>query len=85
MYIVIIFLHKNEIYVITFLLNPYTSGIKTTTACLKQVKELEAKPLLMGAFKPVCQDNGLYAETQCHGMTFILLFNGDLSPINQGV
>ena len=52
---------------IKFLLNSYNLGVKATTACLKQVKELEAKPPLMGAFKPVCQDNGLYAETQCHG------------------
>lgn len=47
----------------------YFKGAVST--CLKQVKDLEAKPKLLGAFKPVCQDNGMYAEMQCHGKFLI--------------
>ena len=49
--------------------------LAVASTCLKQVKDLEAKPKLLGAFKPVCQDNGLYAETQCHGKISILNFH----------
>ena len=45
----------------------FVVGSKTKT-CLQKVKELEGKRQLLGAFKPKCQPNGLYQETQCHGM-----------------
>ena len=43
------------------------SGVNDVKLCLKQVKDLEAKPKLLGAFKPVCQDSGMFNEMQCHG------------------
>uniref|UniRef100_A0A7M5XKY5 Thyroglobulin type-1 domain-containing protein n=1 Tax=Clytia hemisphaerica TaxID=252671 RepID=A0A7M5XKY5_9CNID len=41
-------------------------GVIFAKSCLDEVKELEAKPPMVGAYKPICQTNGLYAETQYH-------------------
>ena len=49
-------------------------GVNNAKTCLKHLQELDAKPKLLGAFRPVCQANGLYAETQCHGKYY--LFKG---------
>eukprot|EP00111_Clytia_hemisphaerica_P017537 TCONS_00051917-protein len=51
------------------LTNCEATGVNNAKTCLNHLQELDAKPALLGAFRPVCQANGLYAETQCHGST----------------
>lgn len=42
------------------------AGLNNAKKCLAEVNALQGKKPLLGAFKPVCQPNGLYQETQCH-------------------
>jgi hypothetical protein len=39
------------------------------TECQRKRKDLETGPLLLGAYKPSCDEDGTYSPVQCHGST----------------
>ncbi|CAB4003562.1 HLA class II histocompatibility antigen gamma chain isoform X1 [Paramuricea clavata] len=39
------------------------------TECQRKRKDLETGPLLVGAYKPSCDEDGTYSPVQCHGST----------------
>lgn len=58
---------KIKVYIIDHLaIIIFVKGIDAKS-CADRLKELQSSPPLLGAFKPKCQPNGLYEETQCHG------------------
>jgi len=42
---------------------------ESKTACQQDVEEVESKGMLVGAYKPQCDDDGMYTPLQCHGST----------------
>ncbi|XP_042900506.1 U20-hexatoxin-Hi1a [Parasteatoda tepidariorum] len=49
--------------------NPLTQPSGKIKACDCLVKQKEAKPGLLGAFKAQCEEDGKFKKEQCHGST----------------